>query len=341
MHDSYALRIRLAYPEATLVERPPFRPCYPLAYGDEKRTKKHCWHHGAFDLIHEAHDSKHTFISVLEVTVNADEVSLPVKSLHADLHRLYLLSGHVAFQPSGGASPPLVLETDQYALLYAPAQQGGRMVFGKGRHLLVGIAVERQWQKRQPVPGFQRPRTCKASPPYVLDLLTRMTIAGLLGLPAKEGLSLDHAIDGFAVQLHDLHRARNAVPAAAPTQLVTTAEQRHTLVDAIKLGVRQAIEAQRYPLVDQLAANLNRSRQLLHSRFRESTAQSIKSYIVEQVMQEALRLLREARLPPAAVAYRLGYSEQTSFNHQFKKYYGMSPGKAREAAEAPTIQRTK
>src|SRR5690606_29269474 len=129
--------------------------------------------------------------------------------------------------------------------------------------------------------------------------------------------------------------ARNAVPAAAPAQFVTTAAQAHTLVDAIKLGVRQAIEAERYPLVDRLAAHLNRSRQLLHSRFRESMEQSIKSYIVEQVMQEALRLLREAKLPPAAVAYRLGYSEQTSFNHQFKKYYGMSPSEAREAAEEP------
>lgn len=325
MHDSYALRIRLAYPEATLVERPSFRPAYPLAYGDQKRTKKHYWHHGAFNLIHETHDGKHTFISVLEVAVNADEVSLPVKSLHADLHRLYLLRGHVAFLSSGGVGLPLVLKADQYALLYAPAQQSGRMVLGKGRHLLVGIAMERQWQKRQPVPGFQRPRTCKASPPYVLDPLTRMTVTGLLSLPPKEGLSLDHAIDGFAVQLHDLHRVRNAVPAATPAPLVTTAEHHQTLVDAIKLGVRQEIEAERYPLVDRLAANLNHSRQLLHSRFRESTAQSIKSYIVEQVMQEALRLLREAKLPPAAVAYRLGYSEQTSFNHQFKKYYGMSP----------------
>lgn len=325
MHDSYALRIRLAYPEATLVERPSFRPAYPLAYGDQKRTKKHYWHHRAFDLIHETHDGKHTFISVLEVAVNADEVSLPVKSLHADLHRLYLLRGHVAFQPSAGASPPLALQADQYALLYTPAQQSVWITFGEGRHLLVGIAMERSWQRRQPVPGFQRLRTCKASSPHVLDPITRMTIAGLLSLPAKEGLSLDHAIDGFAVQLHDLHRARGTVPAAATVHSATRETQHRTLVDAIKLGVQQEIEAQRYPLVDKLAADLNRSRQLLHSRFRESTAQSIKSYIVEQVMQEALRLLREAQLPPAAIAYRLGYSEQTSFNHQFKKYYGMSP----------------
>ncbi|MFC7526871.1 helix-turn-helix domain-containing protein [Parapedobacter sp. GCM10030251] len=58
-------------------------------------------------------------------------------------------------------------------------------------------------------------------------------------------------------------------------------------------------------------------------------------------MQEALRLLREAKLPPAAVAYRLGYSEQTSFNHQFKKYYGMSPSEAREAAEEAIPYRRK
>lgn len=329
MHDPYVLRIPFAYPEATLMERPPFRPSYPLGYGDKKRTKKYYWHDAAFDLIHETHDGRHTFISVLEVAVNASEASLPAKSLCGDVHQLYLLSGKVAFQPSDGAGPPLVLEDEQYALLYAPAQQCGRIVFGKGPHLLVGIAVERQWQKRQPIQGFQRPRTCKASPSYVLDPVTRMTIAGLLSLPAKEGLSLDHAIDGFAVQLHDLHRAQINVPAMAPIQLVTTVDQHHTLVDAIKLGVRQEIEAQRYPLVDRLAANLNRSRQLLHSRFRKSTAQSIKSYIVEQVMQEALRLLREAKLPSAAVAYRLGYSEQTSFNHQFKKYYGMSPSEAR------------
>jgi len=340
MHDSYALHIRLAYPEATLVERPSFRPSYPLAYGDTKRTRKTYWHYGGFDLIHETHDGKHTFISVLEVAVNADEVRLPVKSLHGDLHRLYLLNGNVTLRPSGGASSPLALQANQYALLYAPPQQSGHIVFGKGRHLLAGIAMERSWQKREPIKGFQRPRTCKASPPHVLDPLTRMTVTGLLSLPAKEGLSLDHALDGFAVQLHDLHRARSTVSAAASVRLVTPAGQQRTLVDAIKQGIQQEIEAQRYPSVDKLAADLNRSRQLLHRHFRESTAQSIKAYITEQVMQEASRLLREARLPPAAVAFRLGYSEQTSFNHQFKSYYGMTPGEAREAEEIPTIQRT-
>src|SRR5690606_6929309 len=127
---------------------------YPLGYGDRKRTKTHYWHHSEFDLIHQTHDGKHTYISTLEVAVKADEISLPIKSLHSDLHRVYLLAGKATIRPTKDTkSRPLTLQGNQYALLYTPAQQSGRLALGKGWHLLVGIAVERQWQKRQPING--------------------------------------------------------------------------------------------------------------------------------------------------------------------------------------------
>ena len=112
-------------------------------------------------------------------------------------------------------------------------------------------------------------------------------------------------------------------------------------MEAIEQGIRQEIEAQRYPSVEKLAADLGKSRQSLHRGFRQSTGQSIKTYITGAVMKAALRLLREQRLPPAAVAYQLGYMEQTSFNHQFKDCYGLSPTEARDAAEAPRMKNSR
>ncbi|WP_257670780.1 helix-turn-helix transcriptional regulator, partial [Parapedobacter tibetensis] len=182
---------------------------------------------------------------------------------------------------------------------------------------------------------------CRTSKAHRMDDQMRITVVGLLNLPFMEGMKLDHAIDGYVVQLHELHRLRYALPTATHERRNAPEQHPNTLIEAIEQGVRQQLKAQRYPSVDKLATDLGKSRQLLHRRFHKSKGQSIKAYITDAVMEAALRLLRDERLPPAAVAYRLGYTEQTSFNHQFKGYYGMSPSEARETKEAPTIQGTK
>ena len=75
---------------------------------------------------------------------------------------------------------------------------------------------------------------------------------------------------------------------------------------------------------DTVARALNMSRATLYRRLRlENTSfQSIKNGIVEQL---AKRALRETESPISQIAYMLGYSEHSAFVHGFNKLVGTSP----------------
>ncbi|MBK1442583.1 helix-turn-helix transcriptional regulator [Parapedobacter sp. ISTM3] len=345
MHDAYILHPQRAYPEATIVDRPPFRPSYTLAYARPATT----WYmkHPYFSLIHQAHDARHSYVSALEVDANRP-ISLPLASLHSDLHHLYALQGAFTLHPWRNAKGShFAVYAGYYGQVYSPAGQQGALTVSKGRHLLVGLVIEWGWQARYrtSLHGVQqallnRLRTkghqCHASHAYPMSHRMRITVAGLLGLPLLEGMAMDHAIDGYAVQLDELHRSRHLATAIhSRTGDAPSGSYTDPLTDAIKLGIQQEIDAQRYPSVAKLAADLHRSRQTLHHHFAKHAGQSIKTYITDAVMAVALQLLRETPLPIAAIAFRLGYREQASFNHQFKAYYGATPAEAREAPDAP------
>ena len=50
------------------------------------------------------------------------------------------------------------------------------------------------------------------------------------------------------------------------------------------------------------------------------------AYHVEQKMKQAKRLLQDTKMDIAAIAYQLGYAQSSSFGHEFRKLYGVSPG---------------
>ncbi|WP_257670945.1 helix-turn-helix domain-containing protein, partial [Parapedobacter tibetensis] len=173
---------------------------------------------------------------------------------------------------------------------------------------------------------------CRISKAYQMDDQVRITVVGLLNLPFMEGMKLDHTIDGYVVQLHELHGRVHRMPLAHPS---------NSLIAAIKQGIRQQIESQQFPSMAKLATDLGKSRQALYRHFSKQERQSVKAYMTQTVMEEALWRLREQRLPSAAVAYGLGYAEQSSFNHQFKNYYGITPTEAQEAVEVPKPRKGK
>lgn len=50
------------------------------------------------------------------------------------------------------------------------------------------------------------------------------------------------------------------------------------------------------------------------------------AYHVEQKMKQAKRLLLDTEMDIAAIAYQLGYAQSSSFGHEFRKLFGVSPG---------------
>lgn len=57
-------------------------------------------------------------------------------------------------------------------------------------------------------------------------------------------------------------------------------------------------------------------------------------YYVEQKMKRAQQLLLETNDPVAMIAYELGYSQPSSFGHEFKKAMGMTPAELRKSKSA-------
>lgn len=322
MHDTCDLPVQLAYPDAALTKRPPFRPRYDLGYGDPERTKKAYWRHADFDAAYQTHDGKHTYVSVLEVDVKAPTVTLPIMAKHTDKHLLYVLDGEATFRPLCSCRwKPLTLCSDQYSP-FALAKHSIRLLdLPQGKHLLVGITVERGWLNRK---GWISDMD---APPYPIDSLTRVLLTGMLCLATMPVLSMDHAIDGFAVQLVERHFGHAPKP------------EGDALTEAIKLGVRQQLAAGRYPSVEQLAEDIGYSRQTLHTHFKKQEGNTIMDFIIDAVMAKAIVLLRTDLVAPSAAAYRLGYRDQSAFNHQFKEYYGCSPLEAQLAEEAPTSRK--
>ena len=61
----------------------------------------------------------------------------------------------------------------------------------------------------------------------------------------------------------------------------------------------------------------------------EASGMSFRS-VVDRVRQsEAESYLRESRLPLIDIALALGFANQTSFQHAFKRWTGKSPGEFR------------
>ncbi|MBR3150526.1 MAG: response regulator [Erysipelotrichaceae bacterium] len=59
--------------------------------------------------------------------------------------------------------------------------------------------------------------------------------------------------------------------------------------------------------------------------FKKQTGMSIKSYVIQEKMKEAQRLLRNTSLPVSHIAVRLGYSNFSYFSTSYKKVFGIAP----------------
>ena len=122
-------------------------------------------------------------------------------------------------------------------------------------------------------------------------------------------------------------------------QMVTEYTQRVERLRKGKKPTKLALEVSNYIqhhmsetiTVEQIAAALFLSRPYLSRRFKTETGENLKDYIYLEKMAEARRLLRYSDKSIAAISDYLGFSSQSHFTKEFKKYVGKNPGEYRES----------
>ena len=77
--------------------------------------------------------------------------------------------------------------------------------------------------------------------------------------------------------------------------------------------------------IDDVAADIKKSRTYTTSKFKAETGYTISEYISLQKMQEAKTLLRYTEKSIAEISEYLCFSSQPYFSNVFKKHYGISP----------------
>lgn len=82
--------------------------------------------------------------------------------------------------------------------------------------------------------------------------------------------------------------------------------------------------------IDDLAAQIGRSRAYLTRKFRAEVGTSVAAFITRSRMEDAKRLLRYSDRTLSEISSYLGYSSQAYFQTVFKREVGMTPGEYRE-----------
>lgn len=196
-------------------------------------------------------------------------------------------------------------------------------------HLVVsvfaGIASFSRWLFADPVP-FSRLELQRASPELA------EACGSLFGCPVESAQSqnclwFDRSILSWRVQTAD--RASLDAMTRYAHQLLTEREQ-------VSEGLRQRIRdwlsrhLSESPGIEALARELNVGPRTLQRRLK-AIGTSYQAELEAVRMARAREWLLDRRLTIGEVAFRLGYQEQSSFNHAFRERFGRSPSEFREA----------
>lgn len=82
--------------------------------------------------------------------------------------------------------------------------------------------------------------------------------------------------------------------------------------------------------ISEIAQNVFVSKSTLTKHFQQELSMSVKEYIHDAVMAQALQLLFTTKLSVLAVSERFGFSDQFYFSRCFKKKFGKSPQQMRK-----------
>ena len=144
--------------------------------------------------------------------------------------------------------------------------------------------------------------------------------------------SFDDEIDGIEFGA-DALRARNRAEDHDVLALVTSvlSEQtgwtREHVVSNVRNLIRRFLPTGKYS-IEVIADQLCMNKRTLQRRLSQEDVNY--GDLLEDTRKElAAELLADGNLPLSAIAYHLGYKEQSTFNHAFKRWYGSTPGEWR------------
>lgn len=84
--------------------------------------------------------------------------------------------------------------------------------------------------------------------------------------------------------------------------------------------------------VDALAAEVNMSVSAFHHNFKAVTQTSPLQYLKRYRLHQARLLMLHDGLKASAAAVRVGYESPSQFSREFKRYFGVTPGRGESCA---------
>ena len=85
----------------------------------------------------------------------------------------------------------------------------------------------------------------------------------------------------------------------------------------------------------EVAAHFQVSPSYASRLFKQEVGKTMISYINEERMKEALRLLNESNLSVREIALRIGYADPYYFDRLFRRYHAMTPREYRNRLRKP------
>jgi AraC family transcriptional regulator, L-rhamnose operon regulatory protein RhaS len=127
--------------------------------------------------------------------------------------------------------------------------------------------------------------------------------------------------------------ARNAFP-----QLLPVSVERDPLINDIVKFIRENISAPSLLTMEKLGARFGYASTYLSIRFRQSTGESLKPFIIKYRLRMIEIELLHSSSPLAEIATEFGFSDESHLCRQFTKYIGMSPTSFRKLPARKRVQ---
>jgi len=151
-------------------------------------------------------------------------------------------------------------------------------------------------------------------------------------LCGKEDFPPASFIEGVGVALAartlEQHFQKKARKVEAPAKLPADAMRR--LADYIDAHAKENIT------VEDLAGHLGMSVRHFRRLFSGATGTPPLQFVLKHRVQKALELLRTGEFRVAEAAYEMGFCDQSHFDRQCRKFFGLAPKQAMRTAESST-----
>ena len=313
------------------VATPPFVPRCPMLFVPSDRwmsfTGPGC------DLIFREHDGYNIYVAVLEARLgdSRNTLTLAAESLTHDLHLVYQLAGTTDL--SG-----LALQAGHHTQIYAPPAHGEISINvdpHTQRYTACTIIPKGNWVSRDieapKNPLFQLILCLKGHhhqsrhlPSTAMSPQVRAWVSLLLTAPQSPHLLMDNALSHPLGNLLDIHLHECGKQELRDA----TVRQNSALVDGARTLVVELLARLKdgeLPQLGYISGKLGTDPATIRRLHYAAYGQKFSHYLIYCRIEEAKKRLLQGD-PIGSIAFSLGWTDDSHFIKQFKKYTGVTPG---------------